>query len=177
LKLTFIVGHFLMQVFTPQTLKTSFPAILSTPEVLGNSLTLDLEKFPELDWLPGYLAALNTLQKERDRLTEDIRAIEQEGEVSRNQWIEPYIKTKNGKKYSYYQLRWLTGERKKSDQPKVKTKHLSHKVVGEVRAAIERGHQVEALESQQRRVGAKVTQLKRLVQGTSRRLKDAISQN
>lgn len=35
---------------------------------------------------------------------------------------------------------------KKSGQPKVKAKHLSHRAVGEVRAAISQGHRLKALE-------------------------------
>jgi len=139
--------------------------------VLGNSLVLDLDNFPELEWLTDYFAALNSFQKERDRICADIRAIEQEGEVYHDQWIEPYTKTKNGKQYTYYQVRWLTGEYKKSGQPKVKTKHLSHRAVGEVRAAIERGHQVVALEREQQQVDAQIARLKHLVRGIGKRIK------
>lgn len=145
--------------------------------VLGNSLVLDLEKFPELDWLSDYFTCLNQLQAECDRLTQAIHAIENEGEVYHDYWIETYTKSKNGKHYTYYQLRWLTGERKNSGQPKVETKHLSHHAVGEIRAAIARGQQVEVLQKQQRQVEAEILKLKHLVRGTGRRLLRVSSQN
>jgi hypothetical protein len=124
-----------------------FPTVQVTRSpVLGMSLVVDLEEFPELNWLPDYLITINALQHECDRLTQAIQRVTEAGQVSRDCWIETYTKTKNQKQYSYYQLRWLTGERKLSGQPKVKTKHLSHRAVSEVRAAIARGQQVEALE-------------------------------
>ncbi|MEP1080203.1 hypothetical protein NDI52_33110 [Leptolyngbya sp. PL-A3] len=147
----------------------------NAPLVLGKSLVLDLGNFPELNWLPDYLAALHSLQVERDRITADISAIEQEGDIYRNQWIEPYTKTKNGKPYTYYQVRWLTGEYKKSGQPKVKTQHLSHKAVGEARAAIARGHQVMALERERQHVDEQIARLRQFVQGIGRRMKHARS--
>jgi hypothetical protein len=147
------------------------------PAVLGNSLVLDLDVFPELHWLSTYLTRLNSLHQDRDRLTQTIQAIAKEGEVYRDQWIETYTKSKNGKQYLYYQLRWLTGEYKPSGQPKVKTKHLSHRVVGEVRAAIARGHQVEVLEQQRQAVETEITRLQQLVRGTGRQLQRAVSQH
>lgn len=148
----------------------------SLPAVLGNPLVLDLDAFPELHWLPTYLTRLNSLHHDRDRLTQAIQAIAKEGEVYRDQWIETYTKSKNGKQYLYYQLRWLTGEYKPSGQPKVKTKHLSHRVVGKVRAAIARGHQVADLEQQCQAVEAEITRLQQLVRVTGRRLQRAVSQ-
>lgn len=98
-----------MQVF--HSALQQFPSNeLDEPLFLGNSLVLNLDDFPELNWLTDYFAALHSLQTERDRITADIRAIEQEGEVYHDQWIEPYTKTKNGKQYTYHQVRWLTGE-------------------------------------------------------------------
>lgn len=149
----------------------------ASPGVLGNVVTVDLEVFPELGWIRDYLSALGELQAECDRISSEIRAIEQEGEVYRDMWIEPYTKYKGGKEYTYYQLRWLTGERRKSGQPKVKTKHLSHRVVGEVRGAIERGKQVESLEQQQQLIEEEVVRLRQLVQGVGRRTKKARSLN
>ncbi|WP_088889824.1 hypothetical protein [Leptolyngbya ohadii] len=160
-----------MQKFTAFP-RPAFPPPQSEPEeVLGNSIVLDLDQFPELQWISRYLIALHRLQADRDRLAQDIRAIEQEGDVYFDQWIEPYVKTKNGKQYTYHQLRWLTGEYKKSGQPKVKTKHLSHQQVGEVRAAIERGQQVKALQEQQSLIDAQIVRLRQLVRGTGRRMK------
>jgi hypothetical protein len=160
-----------MQKFTVFP-RPAFPPTHSEPEeVLGNSIVLDLDQFPELQWISRYLATLHKLQAERDRLAQDIRAIEQEGDVYFDQWIEPYTKTKNGKQYTYHQLRWLTGEYKKSGQPKVKTKHLSHQQVGEVRAAIERGQQVKSLQEQQSLIDAQMVQLRQLVRSTGRRMK------
>jgi hypothetical protein len=127
--------------------------------------------------LPTYLTLLSSLHYDRNRLTQVIHAIAEEGEVYRDQWIETYTKSKNGKQYLYYQLRWLTGEYKPSGQPKVKTKHLSHRVVGEVRAAIARGHQVAALEQQCQAVEAEITRLQQLVRGTGRRLQRVVSQH
>ncbi|MEP0914547.1 hypothetical protein NDI45_26960 [Leptolyngbya sp. GB1-A1] len=151
--------------------RPAFPQAQTDPEeVLGNSIVLDFDQFPELQWISRYLAALHKLQAERDRLAQDIRAIEQEGEVYFDQWVEPYTKTKNGKQYTYYQLRWLTGEYKKSGQPKVKTKHLSHQQVGEVRAAIERGQQVKSLQEQQSLIDAQIVRLRQLVRSTGRRM-------
>lgn len=149
----------------------------SLSAVLGNPLVLDLDTFPELHWLSTYLTRLNSLHHDRDRLAQAIQAVAEEGEVYRDQWIETYTKSKNGKQYLYYQLRWLTGEYKPSGQPKVKTKHLSHRIVGEVRAAIARGHQVEVLEQQRQAVEAEITRLQQLVRGTGRRLQRAVSQN
>jgi hypothetical protein len=160
-----------MQKFTAFP-RPAFPQAHSEPEeVLGNSIVLDLDQFPELQWLSRYLAALQMLQAERDRISHDIRSIEQEGDVYFDQWIEPYTKTKNGKRYNYHQLRWLTGESKKSGQPKVKTRHLSHQQVGEVRAAIERGQQVKTLQEQQLLIDAQIVRLKQLVRSTGRRMK------
>lgn len=159
-----------MQVFHP-ALQQVPSSELDEPLVLGNSLVLDLDRFPELNWLTNYFAALNSLQAERDRITQDIRAIKREGEVYHEQWIEPYTKTKNGKQYTYYQVRWLTGEYKQSGQPKVKTKHLSPRAVGEVRAAIERGHQVTTLERERQQVDERIARLKHLVRGIGKRVK------
>jgi hypothetical protein len=143
---------------------------IATPPTLGTSLVLNLEDFPELNWLPAYLTTLTALQHERDRLTQAIKTVTDEGDLYRNGWIEPYTKSKNGTQYTYHQLRWLTGERKKSGQPIVKTKHLSHRAVGDVRAAIARGHQVEFLEQQCQQVETQTSKLKHLVQGTGRRI-------
>ena len=172
-----VVGHFVMPFLAPQRVKRR-SAIALPPDlpVLGNSLVLDLETFPELRWISAYLAELNRLQTEVDRLSQAIQAVSEAGEVYHDYWIEPYIKTKNGKQYTYHQLRWLTGERKKSGQPKVKTQHLSDIRLGEVRAAIDRGHQVEALERQRQQVEAEMARLKRLVRGTGRRLEHLTSQ-
>jgi hypothetical protein len=149
----------------------AFPSAQSEPEeVLGNSIVLDLDQFPELQWISRYLVVLQKLQTECDRILQDIRAIEQEGEVYFDQWVEPYTKTKNGKQYTYHQLRWLTGEYKKSGQPKVKTKHLSHQQVGEVRAAIERGQQVKSLQEQQSLIDAQIVRLRQLVRNAGRRM-------
>jgi len=147
------------------------------PQFLGTSLVLNLEEFPELNWLITYLATLTFLESERDRLTQAIQAIAEAGDVYRNCWIEPYLKTKRDKQYTYYQLRWLTGERKPSRQPKVKTKHLSHRAVGEVRAAIARGHQIDALEQQRQDIEVEIQRLKQRVQGTGKGLKHISSQN
>jgi len=159
-----------MQVFH-SALQQAYSNELDELLVLGNSLVLNLDNFPELDWLTDYFAVLNSLQMERDRISADIRAIEQEGEVYHDQWIEPYTKTKKGKQYTYHQVRWLTGEYKKSGQPKVKTKHLSHRAVGEVRAAIERGHQVVALERERQQVDEQIARLKHLVRSIGKRVK------
>ncbi len=137
----------------------------------------DLQEFPELTWLSTYLTYLQSLQSECDRLNRAIQSITEEGEIYRDYWIEPYTKTKKGKDYTYYQLRWLTGERKKSGQPRVKTKHLSHRAVAEVQAAIARGNQVETLEKERRQVEAEIERIKYLVQGTGRRLQRVVSQN
>jgi len=165
-----------MQVFTLETVERCPVFQVATPQVLGTSIVLNLEEFPEFNWLPVYLTTLTTLQNERDRLSHSIQAIA-EGEVYRNCWIEPYTKTKNEKQYTYYQLRWLTGERKKSGQPKVKSKHLSHRAVSEVRAAIARGQQVEVLEKQRQQVETEIFRLKQLVQGIDKRLQRVSSQN
>jgi hypothetical protein len=124
--------------------------------VLGKVIALNLEHFPELNWLCDYFTALHDLQHKHNRLTRDIRAIEQDGEAYFDQWIEPYTKTKNGKSYTYHQVRWLTGEYKPSGQPKVKTKHLSREQLGEVQAAIARGHQVRALQAQQQLIEQRI---------------------
>ncbi|WP_190550343.1 hypothetical protein [Trichocoleus sp. FACHB-591] len=166
-----------MSYFASVTADPSSPGCSGLPAVLGNSLVLDLDAFPELHWLPTYLTLLNSLHYDRDRLTQAIQAITEEGEVYRDQWIETYTKSKNGKQYLYYQLRWLTGEYKPSGQPKVKTKHLSHRVVGKVRAAIARGHQVAALEQQRQAVEAEITRFQQLVRGIGRRLQRAVSQH
>lgn len=138
---------------------------------------LDLQEFPELTWLSTYLTYLQSLQSECDRVTHAIQSITEEGEVYHDYWIEPYTKTKKGKDYIYYQLRWLTGERKKSGQPRVKTKHLSHHAVAEVQAAISRGYQIEALEKERRQVEAELERVRHLVRGTGRRLQRVVSQN
>lgn len=166
-----------MQVFTLETVER-YPVLqVATPQVLGTSTALNLEEFPELNWLSAYLTTLTALQSECDRLHRSIQVITAEGDVYRNCWVEPYTKTKNGKDYTYHQLRWLTGERKKSGQPKVKTKHLSHRVVGEVRAAIARGEQIAALEQQQEQVEVQLSRLKQIVRGTGRRLERVGFQN
>ena len=157
-----------------ETCPSSPPA---APLVLGTSATLNLEQFPELGWISFYLTRLYSLQTDRDRLTSEMDAIAATGDVYRDCWIEPYVKTKNGKHYPYHQLRWLTGERKPSGQPKVKTKHLSHHAVGAVRAAIARGQQVVALEQERQRVEAEIERLRHLVRGTGRRLHRGITQN
>lgn len=159
-----------MQTLTPEAIAPSSTRQNSPFLVLETPIFLDLEEFPELSWLPTYLNQLSTLHHERDRLLQTIKAVSAEGDIYRNCWIEPYTKSKNGKQYQYYQLRLLTGERKKSGQPKIKTKHLSHRRVAEVRAAIARGHQVEELERQVQQIEMHLSRLKRLVQGTERRL-------
>lgn len=151
-----------------QTISLGAPSlpVLTSPDpnlVLGNSILINLELFPELAWIQRYLQTLHSLQQERDRLAQAITAIEALGEVRFNQWIEPYCKTKNGKTYTYAQLRWLTGETKPSGQPRVKTRHLSRAVVGEVRAAIERGQQIHALQQQQAAIEQRMTALKHRV--------------
>ncbi|MGG6297753.1 hypothetical protein ACQ4M4_25450 [Leptolyngbya sp. AN02str] len=141
-----------------------------TPLVLGTSLMIDLAEFPELAWISTYLMQLHALTQECDRLTTSINALLAEGDIYRDGWIETYIKTKNGKQYEYHQLRWLTGERKPSGQPKVKTRHLSRRAVGEVRGAIARGQQVKVLEQQRQQVELQLSRLKRLAQIPDRRL-------
>ncbi len=163
-----------MQIFTSEAIS---PVLRGSTPSSGNILALDLEQFPELDWLPDYLTALTALQHERDHLTQAIQAVTADGEAYRGYWIESYTKSKNGKQYTYHQLRWLTGERKKSGQPNVKTKHLSYRAVGEVRAAILRGQQVEALEKQCQQVEAEMFKLRQLVRGTGSRLRRVNSQN
>ena len=150
---------------------------LGGSDILGNSIVLDLNNFPELQWLSLYLKRLNCLSNQRDQINDAIRAIAREGEVYRSEWIEPYTKTKGSKSYTYHQLRWLTGDRRPSGQPKVKTKHLSHKQVGEARAAIARGHQVKALEKQRQRIDEEISALRQLVRGTGRTLQQQIYQN
>ena len=174
---TAVVGQFLMQVFTPEMVERCSVLPIVAPQVLGTSLVLDLDDFPELNWLLTYLTTRAALQSEHDRLTHAIAALAADGEVYRDYWIEPYTKTKNGQQYTYHQLRWLTGERKQSGQPRVKTKHLSHRAVGEVRAAITRGHQAETLEQQRQQMEADLSRLKQLVQGTGRRLQRLSSLN
>ena len=156
---------------------SSSQADASISKVLGNQFQIDLDKFPELAWLAGYLDALNTLKTRRDQLTESIEAIAQEGTVYREQWIEPYTKTKGGKSYTYYQLRWLTGERKPSGQPKIKTKHLSRQQLGEARAAIARGQKTVALERQRKEIEEEIAQLKRLAQSAGDKLRHRIARN
>lgn len=160
-----------MQICTSDTISRGSTVPADLPSVLGTSILLDLEAFPELTWIRDYLRTLSALQQEHDQLTQAIQSVTEEGEVYRDCWIEPYTKTKNGKHYTYHQLRWLTGDRKKSGQPKVKTKHLSHRAVGEVRAAIERGHQVEALEKQRQQVEAEIFRLREIVLGTSKKIR------
>ncbi|MGG6298285.1 hypothetical protein ACQ4M4_28300 [Leptolyngbya sp. AN02str] len=142
-----------------------------TPLFLGTSLMIDLLEFPELGWISTYLMQLNALTQKRDRVTGAINALLAEGDTYRDCWIETYSKTKNGKQYEYHQLRWLTGERKPSGQPKVQTKHLSRRAVGKVRGAIARGQQVEVLEQQRQQVEQQISKLKRLAQAPGRRLK------
>jgi hypothetical protein len=166
-----------MQTLAFEPIESGQFSTSKTSVVQGTSLVLDLEEFPELKWLSTYLTYLQFLQSECDRLTRAIQSIAEEGEVYRDYWIEPYTKTKKGKDYTYYQLRWLTGERKKSGQPKVKTKHLSHRAVPEVQAAIARGHRVEALEKERRQVEAEIKRIKHPVWGTGRRLQRVVSQN
>lgn len=166
-----------MQVFTLETVEPCPASQVTTPQVLGTSIVLNLEEFPELNWLPAYLTTLTTLQSERDRLNRSIQAIVAEGDVYHNCWIEPYTKTKNEKQYTYHQLRWLTGERKKSGQPKVKTKHLAHQAVGEVQAAIARGDQIEALEQQCQQIEALISRFKQLVRGMGKRFERVSYQN
>ncbi|MBD1822907.1 hypothetical protein H6F51_10445 [Cyanobacteria bacterium FACHB-DQ100] len=172
-----VVGQFLMQIFTSEAIDRCPSFQTALPSVLGTPLVLNLEEFPELDWLPDYLIALTSLQQERDRLTGAIQAVMIAGDINRDGWIETYTKSKNGKQYTYYQLRWLTGDRKKSGQPKVKTKHLCRGAVGEVRAAIVRGQQIKALEQERQQVENQIFRLKQLVRGTSRRLDRVVSQN
>jgi hypothetical protein len=138
---------------------------------------VDLEAFPELRWLSAYLSSLHILQSEHDHLSCTLESVAASGEVYHHCWIEPYTKTKQGKEYTYHQLRWLTGERKLSGQPKVKTKHLSHRAIGAVQAAIARGHQVEALEKQRRQVEEEMERLRYLMRTTGRRLHRVISQH
>lgn len=166
-----------MQIFTSEAIHRCSTFGIALPSVLGTPSVLNLEEFPELDWLPVYVMALTSLQQERDRLTEAIQAVTISGDINRDGWIETYTKSKNGKQYTYHQLRWLTGDRKKSGQPKVKTKHLCRGAVGEVRAAIVRGQQVKALEQERQQVEDQIFRLKQLVRGTSRRLNRVISQN
>lgn len=166
-----------MQIFISEAIDRCSDFQTTLPAVLGTPLVLNLEEFPELDWLPDYLIALTSLQQERDRLTEAIQAVTIAGDINRDGWIETYTKSKNGKQYTYYQLRWLTGDRKKSGQPKVKTKHLCRGSVGEVRAAIVRGQQVKALEQERQQVEDQIFRLKQLVRGTGRRLNQVVSQN
>jgi len=160
-----------MQVFETDVAECCSVGGCASPGVLGSVVTVDLETFPELCWIRDYLEALGELQAECDLSNSAIRAIEQEGEVYRDVWIEPYTKNKGGKGFTYYQLRSLTGERRKSGQPKVRTKHLSHRMVGEVRGAIERGKQVEWLEQQRQLVEEKMIRLRQIVLGTDKRLK------
>lgn len=164
------MGAFPMQLLPSEGAEHRLTLPDTPLQVLGTSVVLDLETFPELYWLTAYLTTLTALQQELDRLNQAIQALTDEGDVYRDCWIEPYTKTKNGQQYAYHQLRWLTGERKPSGQPKVKTKHLSQRVVGAVRAAITRGHQVESLEQQRAQVEAAMARLKRLVQSIGRRL-------
>jgi len=166
-----------MQTLAFESIESGHSSQAPTPIFLGTSFTLDLKEFPELKWLCAYLSYLYSRQSECDRLTHPIQSIAQAGEVYRDYWIEPYTKTKKGKDYTYYQLRWLTGERKKSGQPKVKTKHLSHRAVGEIQAAIARGDQVEALEKERQQVEAEIERVKDLVRGTGKRVQRVISQN
>jgi hypothetical protein len=147
------------------------PALpVDTREVLGKAIVVNFEHFPELHWLCDYFSVLHDLQAEHDRLSRAMQAIEQKGEAYSDHWIEPYTKTKNGKSYTYHQVRWLTGDYKKSGQPRVKTKHLSRQELGEVQAAIARGHQVKALQAQQHHIDAHITRLKEQVQQMGQRL-------
>jgi len=174
---TAVVGQFPMQTLAFEPIESGQFSNSPTPLGLGTSLMLNLDEFPELKWLSTYLTYLHSLQSECDRLSHAIQSIAEAGNVYRDYWIEPYTKTKKGKDYTYYQLRWLTGERKKSGQPKVKTKHLSHRAVAEVQAAIARGNQVEALEKERRQVEVEIERIKYLVRGTGRRLHRVVSQN
>ena len=150
---------------------------LGGSEILGNSIVLDMGNFPELQWLSLYLKRLDWLHSQRDQINDAIRAIAREGEVYRSEWIEPYTKTKGGKSYTYHQLRWFTGDRRPSGQPRAKTKHLSYKQVGEARAAIARGHQVKALEKQRQHLDEEISALRHLVRGIGRTLQRQIYQN
>ena len=145
--------------------------------ILGSSLVLDLGNFPELQWLSLYLKRLDWLRSQQGQINDAIRAIAREGEVYRSEWIEPYTKTKGGKSYTYHQLRWFTGDRRPSGQPRAKTKHLSYKQVGEARAAIARGHQVKALEKQRQHLDEEISALRHLVRGIGRTLQRQIYQN
>ncbi|MDX2244788.1 MAG: hypothetical protein NW224_29280 [Leptolyngbyaceae cyanobacterium bins.302] len=190
---TAVVGQFPMQTLAFEPIESGQFSNSPTPIGLGTSLMLNLDEFPELKWLSTYLTYLQSLQSEcvllrryrKGRLTHAIQSIAEEGEVYRDYWIEPYTKTKKGKDYTYYQLRWLTGERKKSGQPKVKTKHLSHRAVPEVQAArasrypqgVARGNQVEALKKERRQVEVEIERIKYMVRGTGRRLQRIVSQN
>jgi hypothetical protein len=166
-----------MQILASGAVEPAPATPAASPKVLGKALVLDLEAFPELNWLPQYFATLQALHHQHEQLSSEIQAVAQSGNVYHDQWLEPYSKTRNGKQYTYHQLRWLTGERKQSGQPKVKTKHLSHRAVPAVQAAIARGKQVEALEKEQRQVEAELERMKHLVRGTSRRLQRVLSQN
>jgi hypothetical protein len=161
---------------SPPDIHPASPALpVDTREVLGKAIVLNLEHFPELHWLCDYFTALHTLQLEHDRLSRAMQAIEQKGEAYSGHWIEPYTKTKNGKSYTYHQVRWLTGDYKKSGQPKVKTKHLSRQQLGEVQAAIARGHQVKALQAQQHDIDAHITRLKEQVHQIGQHLECTLS--
>jgi hypothetical protein len=94
-----------MHTVTPAIHSTSPTLPVDTREVLGKTIVLNFEHFPELHWLCDYFTTLHNLQAEHDRLTRAIQAIEQAGEAYHNQWIEPYTKTKNGKSYTYHQVR------------------------------------------------------------------------
>lgn len=146
-------------------------------EVLGNQLHINLTNFPELEWLVSYLDSLRALESRRNQLTQSLEAIAKQGEIYREQWIEPYTKTKSGKSYTYYQLRWLTGERKPSGQPRIKTKHLSKKQLGEARAAIGRGQKIVAIERQCKDIDEEIFQLKRLAQKTGDKLQRMTAKN
>lgn len=166
-----------MQHFTALAPQPCSSEDVEPTNILGNSLVLDLGNFPELQWLSLYFKRLAWLRSQQDQTSDAIRAIAREGAVYRNEWIEPYTKTKGNKFYTYHQLRWLTGDRRPSGQPKVKTKHLSHKDVGDARAAIARGHQVKALEKQRQYLGEEISELRQLVRRTGRMLQQQIYQN
>lgn len=172
-----MVGQILMHHFTALAPEPRLFEEVEPANILENSLVLDLDNFPELQWLSLYLKRLAWLHSQRDQINDAIRAIAREGEIYRSEWIEPYTKTKGGKSYTYHQLRWLTGDRRPSGQPRVKTKHLSHKQVGEARAAIARGHQAKALEKQRQRINEEISALRELVRETDRALQQQIYQN
>lgn len=81
---TAVVGQFLMQVFTPEMVEHHSVLPIAAPQVLGTSPVLDLDDFPELNWLLAYLTAITALQSEHNRLTHAIEALAADGEVYRD---------------------------------------------------------------------------------------------